>query len=318
MLVNISQNTKYSTGSIQKMNFFGRELNVYKANLHTHSTVSDGKYTPQEVIEHYAAQGYDVLAFTDHRKTNPVSTYDGKGMTLLSGIELHPHIMEPREIHWHLLSLGVPEDFPYGDDSNFKTAQEAVDAVNAAGGMVFCAHPYWCGLTSLDVKNNLKNILGIEVFNSSCRYIGREFNMQSWDELLEAGCRYNALAVDDVHSQSDLFGGYTCILAENKEPQSLLNAIRKGDFYASMGPEFKKITFENGILEAEFSPCVKVNVLANASSGYCASWDNYLHPENPEEYTSLKKDFSQWKNCYIRIQIQDKNGKYAWSNPIWL
>ena len=88
------------------MDFYGRRLHSYKANLHTHSTLSDGEFPPQEVIRLYREHGYSVLAFTDHRKTNPVSGYDGGGLTLLSGIELHPN--GPRGIRWHLLALGVP------------------------------------------------------------------------------------------------------------------------------------------------------------------------------------------------------------------
>ena len=94
----------------KKMNFYGRELPVFKCGLHTHSTVSDGSFTPAEVIRKYARAGYDVLAFTDHRKPNPVSTYDGLGMTLISGMEIHPR--GPRNLTWHLLALGIPEDFP--------------------------------------------------------------------------------------------------------------------------------------------------------------------------------------------------------------
>ena len=40
--------------------------NFYKANLHCHTTVSDGKMTPQEIKEHYMKNGYSIVAFTDH------------------------------------------------------------------------------------------------------------------------------------------------------------------------------------------------------------------------------------------------------------
>ena len=34
----------------------------YKANLHCHSTVSDGHLTPEEIKKHYMAHGYSVVA----------------------------------------------------------------------------------------------------------------------------------------------------------------------------------------------------------------------------------------------------------------
>ena len=41
---------------MKTMNFFGRERNVYRAALHTHSTTSDGKLTPAELIDLYQAE----------------------------------------------------------------------------------------------------------------------------------------------------------------------------------------------------------------------------------------------------------------------
>ncbi len=38
----------------------------YKANLHTHTTVSDGSLNPQMVVDNYHELGYDILAITDH------------------------------------------------------------------------------------------------------------------------------------------------------------------------------------------------------------------------------------------------------------
>ena len=40
--------------------------NFYKANLHCHTTVSDGNWTPEEVKKNYMAKGYSVIAYTDH------------------------------------------------------------------------------------------------------------------------------------------------------------------------------------------------------------------------------------------------------------
>ena len=39
----------------------------YKANLHAHTVVSDGKLTPEEMKREYQKRGYSVIAYTDHR-----------------------------------------------------------------------------------------------------------------------------------------------------------------------------------------------------------------------------------------------------------
>ena len=43
-----------------------QEGRFYKANLHMHTTISDGEMTPEETKAHYMKNGYSVVAFTDH------------------------------------------------------------------------------------------------------------------------------------------------------------------------------------------------------------------------------------------------------------
>ena len=153
---------------MKTMQFYGRELPVFKSALHIHSNVSDGSFTPDEVIRLYREKGFDVLAFTDHHKPNPVSTYDGHGMTLISGMEIHP--IGPRGVQWHLLALGVPEDFP----GKYPTGQAAVDAVKAVDGIIFCAHPSGV-FSSTEIFEQLKGIDGVEVSNTNNKFTGFEF-----------------------------------------------------------------------------------------------------------------------------------------------
>ncbi|HRR34768.1 MAG TPA: hypothetical protein P5026_11755 [Kiritimatiellia bacterium] len=48
-----------------------------RANLHTHTTVSDGRLPPYEAVDEYHRRGYQVLALTDHNKVNyPWTAFD--------------------------------------------------------------------------------------------------------------------------------------------------------------------------------------------------------------------------------------------------
>ncbi len=293
------------------MDFYGRQLNTYKANLHTHSTISDGRFTPEEVIRLYSEHGYQVLSMSEHGKTNPIASYDSQGMTLLSGIELHPQ--GPHGIdgpsRWHLLACGVPVDFP----GEFETGQQAIDAVNAVGGIVFAAHPYWCGFTSAEVMS-LKGVVGTEVYNTSTRYIGKAYNMQIWDEILNMGHHYSALAVDDFHRDEDFGKGWTVICAENRDPASLITALKAGDFYSSQGPEIYRLSFKDGIFEAEFSPCMEAILVSGGPRGFCGR----VQGRPDAEATSIRRDLNEWKpRRYIRLQLLDREGRYAWSMPLY-
>ena len=290
------------------MDFYGKELPVFKAALHNHCTVSDGLFEPNELIKMYAEKNFDVFAFTDHRKTNPVAEYDPCGMTIISGIELHP---KAADFVWHLLALDVPYDFP----GEFATAQEAIDAVNAAGGIIYCAHPEWCGATFADIAA-LKGLAGIEVYNSSCRYNGKGDNESVWNDLTNKGIIYPALAVDDTHSSSELFGGWTMIAAEDKSVKSIMDALKKGQFYATQGPEFTRLSYQDGVFEAEFTEVVEAILIGERSLGYWEVLDDYPNYGDRRTTTKLCKPAGTRtlpEGRRFRCRIKDAQGKYAWT-----
>ena len=43
--------------------FFPEHANWYKGNLHSHTTNSDGAWTPDEAAENYKANGYAFLIY---------------------------------------------------------------------------------------------------------------------------------------------------------------------------------------------------------------------------------------------------------------
>ncbi|MBO5822476.1 MAG: CehA/McbA family metallohydrolase [Lentisphaeria bacterium] len=285
-------------------------LQVFKANLHTHSTTSDGKFTPQQQIDQYAERGYNVLSLTDHGKHNDLDALDHRGMTLIPGMELHP--MGPRGIKWHLLALNVSKRVPEGIPEN---AQEIIDIVNREGGMVFAAHPYWCGFTSAELLT-LNDLAGIEVSNTSTRYIGKELNMQIWDELLDAGKLYPALSVDDSHRPRDLFRNWTMICAKDNSVEALSAALKAGSVYSTQGPDFYKISFDGKTFEAEFSPCTSAILVSKRSRGVLGMVPAFEGEGTGCEVTTLKADLSEFaEDAYFRCQITDASGKMAWSMP---
>ena len=297
-----------------EIDYYGRKLCAYKAALHTHSTTSpDALYPPQELIRLYKEQGYQVLAFTDHRATNDVSRLDAMGMTLISGMEVHP--MGPRNKIWHIVALNVPSDFPHPDPN--RPVQEAIDKVIEAGGLCLYPHPYWSGNTIEEIAS-LKHLSGIEVYNAATRDIGREYGMAQWDELSERGILYSATAVDDVHHCWDLFRGWTNILAENETLPAIMEALRAGRFYASQGPSFNRLSYENGVFEAEFTPCVSVVCVSGPRAGTAVNIPDQDGPgTGTKEITSCAISI-QFENSpkWFRLQIRDAQGRYAWSNPL--
>lgn len=63
-----------------------------KVDLHTHSTASDGQYTPAELVRLAKKRGLEVMALTDHDSVNGVdeAIAEGKavGLRVIPGVEL--------------------------------------------------------------------------------------------------------------------------------------------------------------------------------------------------------------------------------------
>jgi len=63
-----------------------------KADLHTHSTASDGQYTPAELVHLAKQRGLEVMALTDHDTVNGVEAAvaegENVGLQVIRGVEL--------------------------------------------------------------------------------------------------------------------------------------------------------------------------------------------------------------------------------------
>ena len=53
---------------------------TYKSDLHTHSTASDGQYTPSELAELVKKRGAEAWALTDHDNVDGVEEADRKSV----------------------------------------------------------------------------------------------------------------------------------------------------------------------------------------------------------------------------------------------
>lgn len=81
-----------------------------KVDLHTHTTASDGQYTPAQLVQKAAEAGIELLAVTDHDSIDGVAEAQraGKefGIAVLGGVELGA----AEERHLHILGYGFDPD----------------------------------------------------------------------------------------------------------------------------------------------------------------------------------------------------------------
>jgi predicted metal-dependent phosphoesterase TrpH len=76
---------------------------VSRVDLHVHSNVSDGKYTPEEITARAAAIGLSYLALTDHDSVDGIApakeaARDFPGLTFIPGVEISTDVPDG-EVH---------------------------------------------------------------------------------------------------------------------------------------------------------------------------------------------------------------------------
>lgn len=305
----------------QRLSAFTAPGRFWRGNLHTHSTRSDGVLDPAEVCRRYRAEGYDFLALTDHFiglwdypivDTRP---FRAEGFTTLLGAELHSGAMENGEL-WHILAVGLPADFAPSNSPDFRprpdqeTAAEIAARAVAAGAFVAIAHPQWSGLTVADARG-VPAAHAVEVYNHGCAAgCDRPDGFAVADQLLAEGRRLTLIATDDAHfSEPDHFGGWVMVKAVENTPEALLAALKRGDFYASQGPELRDVRLEGDRVIVESSAVQSVVALGWGTGAKGVHGQSMTRTEVPLERLL--------DSPFVRVAVIDAAGRRAWSNPIW-
>ncbi len=293
----------------------------WRGNLHTHSTRSDGVLAPAEVCRRYRAEGYDFLALTDHFLGSygyPIvdtQPFRDEGFTTILGAELHSGAMANGEL-WHLLAVGLPADFAPSDSPDFgvhpgmETGPEIAARAVAAGAFVAIAHPQWSGLTLADARS-IAAAHAVEIYNHGCANgCDRPDGAAIADLLLTEGRRLSLIATDDAHfSEPDHFGGWVMVKSPANEPTALLEALKRGDFYASQGPELRDVHLQGDKVVVESSAVSSVVAMGRGTGAKGVHGASMTRTEVPLQ----RMGDSPW----IRVSAIDAAGKRAWSNPIW-
>jgi hypothetical protein len=293
---------------------FDQPGRFYKGNLHTHSTRSDGRRSPDEVVQVYRDAGYDFLALTDHfldrygfpiTDTRPLR--DGSFTTLL-GAELHAPVTEVGE-RWHLVAVGLPLDFaPARDD---ETGPALAARSSTAGAFVGIAHPAWYNLTLADALS-IETADAIEVYNETCAQDSDRGD--SWhlaDMVLARGRRVTTFAADDAHfgARPDSLAAWVQVRAADLTPEALLAALKAGYYYSSQGPTIEDVKIDGGTIHITCSPAQQIVVSGRAAPSRVT---------RGTDVTSTSLPLEPFAGSYCRVTVVDANGRRAWSNPIWL
>lgn len=280
------------------------EKKQYKANLHCHSTLSDGKRTPEELKKMYKDKGYSILSITDHEYPKTHHELNDDNFLTITGYEAYIRTNADcrsnkydKETHLNLFARDPenktlicfnPKYCKYLTDEekaklekagSRKTREHSVEYINdfiktarENGYIVSYNHAVW----NMDEEANVLKYEGyfsMEMCNYSSYLRNPEYNACLYDKMLRCGKRVFCHSADDNHNSfpddslmCDSFGGFAMIVPDEFTYDSVFSAIEKGDMYSSMGPVFKEVSINGNVVHVECSDVEKIIVFTGSKS----------------------------------------------------
>ena len=318
--------------------------NLYKANLHCHTDLSDGKQTLEEVKAAYKAQGYSSVCFTDHEVL-----LDHKDLCDPDFIALHGYEVSVKKdlnehtgcfmpvYHFNMLAkdqnnLKMPlffknnpsmpgnarhwaEECALYDETidtthyDIEWLNQYLKGVKEAGFLITYNHPAWSLQTGKDVIP-LEHLHAVEVSNGGCQHWG-DNTARIYEQLLRAGKRVVPIGGGDNHAVKDCFWAWTVIKAPELTYEALMAAYERGDCYCSEGPDILSLTIEDGKVRVKTSPAAWISILSEGRYGKCVR-------SRTETFTEAEFDYVPEKfGRYFRIEVRDAAGYRAFSNAYY-
>lgn len=326
-------------------------LKYYRANLHCHSTLSDGNKTPEQLKTDYKAHGYSILAITDHEIFIPHNDLTDENFLMLNGYEIESSGISGKTCHLCFLALNKDIDTEVCFSSSYlwgnakenrklvkfdkKTAliyrpytKWGINHLIKTGQrnefFVTYNHPTW-SLESYPQYIRYKNANAMEITNYGCVVCGfDDDNGHAYDDLLRKSSNMYCISTDDNHNiypdsspDCDSYGGYVMIAAKSLTYEDVTSAIKSGMFYSStgtykhIGPKILGITLNGDKVTVKTSDARSISYIPHTRN---------CQIKNAEENSTV--NYAEFKvkpkEKYFRIVVTDQKGYKAYSNAYFL
>ncbi|MEG0239353.1 hypothetical protein [Anaerorhabdus sp.] len=309
----------------------------YKGNLHSHTTLSDGKLDPIQSKELYQNLGYQFISLTDHDAYfDHREELDDENFITLPGIELSAYLKtsdNSYSIKCHHMNgfLGTKEmqlnklknlesgtrltPRKYlGEWKGQEVAQEMCDQLRSYGMFVMMNHPVWSRVDQDDFINT-QNCWALEIFNYGTELESNTgYDTLHWDILLRRGMMMPCVATDDNHNNPrlpDSGGGYVMVQAPQLTHESIVQSLLDGNFYSSSGPTIIDFGIDEDALYITCSKVKEIRFIVGNRVG-----DGLTVRALPGELLEKANYKLRGHEVYGRVECVDENGCIAWSNAI--
>jgi len=314
----------------------------YKANLHTHSTISDGTLTPEEVKREYKQHGYSVVALTDHSVTTDQQHLCDEDFLFITGTEIcfedtvnpykcrhlcllskDPHLLwQPFRDPDMLPHMPAYFDRCICENMDNRYTPEAMNAVvaraNSLGFLVTYNHPAWSQESYPDYAP-MEGIWGLEYRNSACVASGYDEN-NSWvyQQLLWQGKFCMPVMADDMHhivrpnGAKEMGQSWVMVAAKEFTYAGIMDALEKGDLYSSCGPQIHSLTCDGDTVHITCSPACRIQMMTQTRvAGCCAAPEGETIEEGTFSLKFWRKRTAGDPNGFVRFIVTAPDGSYA-------
>jgi len=305
----------------------GSTLRWFKGNTHTHTLNSDGDSTPDDVVRWYREHSYQFVVLTDHNfltKVDGLNALHGadEKFLVIKGEEVTSSF-QSKAVHVNGLDVASQVEPTRNAASLVATIQGNVDAIRKVNGIPHINHPNFLWSMTGDDLLKVSNNRLLEIYNGHPTVHndgggGVPGLEQVWDQLLTAGQQVYGIAVDDAHvfkqpGNPNVAGpgrGWVAVRAARLEARAVLEAMERGDFYASTGVELADIRVTPTSLTVEVRPRGDFKYRVQFIGREGRILHESILPTATYTFTG--------QEGYVRAKVIDSMGRAAWVQPTFV
>jgi hypothetical protein len=231
-----------------------------RGNLHTHSKLSDGSASLEDMVGWYRTHGYQFLAMTEHdRQIDPdtLAALSGPGFVVIPGEEV-TDTWRGRPLHVNALCARQQVDGHRDFDRPEIGLGVMLAQIRAAGGMPLVNHPNFHGsLTADEIARGASGRYLLEIWSGHPEVATdgdgeRPSTEVVWDGVLDQGGDAIPVAVDDAHGLPEGPGaqraqpgkGWVATFGAETTTEAICAALAGGRLYASNGAALADMSVE--------------------------------------------------------------------------
>jgi len=270
------------------------KTNVYKGQLHCHSTESDGVDTPTEIVTAYKNAGYDFVCLTDH--DNLTADPEVADILFIPGVEETSSLPTAHIGH-------INADAQLGKTSAQTIIESIIVETNALASLNHAV-----SYSSLRPDNylNLEDLQLMEILSPNGS------DEIPWVELLDSGKPIWCIAEDDCHDIGGAnFNKYLVkVYADSCTITNIIDSLRNGNFYAM---EVDGSTITDLSLSGN---TISITVSDSSNIEWLGKGNRALQTDNAVTTASYT---IKGNERYVRLRIKNvASSDYTFTQPIFI